>query len=46
MYYEEKVINNVLCRRFKPNGEWYPFTIVELTKRIIELQKMNIKEAL
>lgn len=36
MYYEEKVINNILCSRSHPTGKWIPFTVERLTVRLIE----------
>lgn len=38
MYYEEKVIDGVLCFRDMPNGKWRQFTLAELT---IKLQDME-----
>jgi len=35
MYYEEKVINDVLCWRGVPNGEWHKFSDNVLTDRYI-----------
>jgi len=34
MYYEEKVINRVLCYRDTPKGKWIPFSAPELTGRV------------
>ena len=31
MYYEEKVIDGILCWRNSPNGEWNQFTLEALT---------------
>lgn len=36
MYYEEKVINGVLCYRGTPDGEWTEFSKQTLTKRLME----------
>lgn len=36
MYYEEKIINGVLCWRSKPDDEWTPYTIAELSWRHVE----------
>ena len=41
MYYEEKIINNVLCRRSTPNGEWILFTVKELTSLLIKRMKLE-----
>ena len=34
MYYEEQIINGVLCHRNHPTGDWIPFTAEELTKQL------------
>lgn len=33
MYYEEKIIDGILCYRCKPNGDWTKFTIETLSER-------------
>jgi hypothetical protein len=33
MYYEEKIIDGILCYRYKPNGDWTKFTIESLSER-------------
>lgn len=38
MYYDEQVINGILCHRSTPKGEWIEFTAKELTEKIIELK--------
>ena len=38
MYYEERIIDGVLCWRDTPDGEWHEFTPVELTDKIAELE--------
>lgn len=38
MYYEEKIINDVLCTRGTPDGEWIPLSPVALTTRLVELK--------
>lgn len=38
MYHEEAVINDVLCWRGNPNGEWTPYTPEQLTSMILTLQ--------
>lgn len=35
MYYDEQVINGVLCHRSTPNGEWIPFTAESLTLSLV-----------
>jgi hypothetical protein len=36
MYYEEKIIDGVLCWRSHPKGEWMPFSLEALTKKLME----------
>lgn len=43
MYYEEKIINGVLCFRNIPKGEWIKFSDIELTNEILRL-KEKLKE--
>jgi hypothetical protein len=38
MYHEEKVINDVLCWRGTPNGEWIKYSDNVLTDRFVELR--------
>jgi len=38
MYYDEQVINGVLCHRGTPDGQWIAFTSKELTAKIVELK--------
>lgn len=38
MYYEEKIINDVLCTRGTPDGEFIPLSQVALTARIAALR--------
>ena len=33
MYYEEKIIDGILCYRCTPNGDWTKFSIESLSKR-------------
>ena len=33
MYYEEKLIDGILCYRCTPNGDWTKFSIETLSKR-------------
>jgi hypothetical protein len=35
MYYEEKVIDGVLCYRTTPDGEWYQLSAQALTERLM-----------
>ncbi len=41
MYYDEQVINGVLCHRGAPNGKWIPFTVEQLTARLQELKAVE-----
>ena len=34
MYHVEKIINGVLCFKSTPNGEWIPFSVQEITRRL------------
>lgn len=31
MYFEQKVVNGVLCHRSTPDGEWIPYSSEDLT---------------
>lgn len=48
MYYEERIINGVVCYRTTPNGRWYAFDIKELSAKYAELKdvvlQMSINE--
>ena len=35
MYYEEKIIDGVLCHRDDPDGKWIPFTIEALSTAFV-----------
>ena len=39
MFYEEAVINGVLCHRSHPRGEWTEFTAKQLTERLLASAK-------
>ena len=42
MFYEETIINGVLCFRNTPKGEWIKFSDIELTNEILRLkEKLN-----
>ena len=43
MYYEEKVIDGILCHRNTPDGEFKQLSHVELTRRLVEAEKLNEK---
>lgn len=40
MYYEERVIDGILCHRGTPDGGWTPFTREELTQMIGEAKEL------
>lgn len=45
MYYDEQVINGVLCHRGTPNGEWIPFTLESLTLSLVASRvQLNSRE--
>ena len=44
MYYQEKIINGVLCNRFSPNAEFKPFTFLEQLTERIQRQDKRILE--
>lgn len=41
MYYEEQVINGVLCSRNHTDSEWVPMTAAMLTARLLEARKQQ-----
>lgn len=38
MYYEEQVIDGVLCSRGLPDGKWEPLTAKQLTDRLLRIR--------
>ena len=40
MYYEERIVNGILCCRRTPKGDFKPLSAKELTNRILELKKV------
>ena len=46
MYYDEQVINGVLCHRGTPNGEWIPCTAEQLTLTLQEVKAAEQQRAL
>lgn len=38
MFYEEKIINGVLCWRSTPDGKFTPFTMEQLSNRVKDLE--------
>lgn len=45
MFYEEQVINGILCCRSTPNGEWREMNTTQLTQRILELRALLVQKA-
>ena len=39
MYYDEQVINGILCHRTLPNGEWIPFTPEQITQKFVQAKE-------
>lgn len=39
MYYQEKVINGILCCKLSPNGEWIELSKQTLTERLMKYKK-------
>lgn len=39
MYYEEKLIDGILCWRSRPDAEWTPFTLKELSNRVVVAER-------
>lgn len=39
MYYDEQVINGVLCHRGTPQGEWIPFTLEALSISLVAMRR-------
>jgi len=41
MFYQEKVVNGVLHRRYHPDSPWSPFSAKELTDMLINLRPLR-----
>ena len=41
MFYEEQIINGVLMFRHTPDGEWVPYSIEDMSKRIVDIESLN-----
>lgn len=39
MYYEEKIVNGVLCSRTSPHGNFVPLSAEKLTKKVLDMQQ-------
>ena len=39
MYYEEKIINGILCYRSSPYGDWFELPKQTLTERLMKYKK-------
>ena len=44
MFYEEEVIDGILCFRTMPNGRWKQFTLVDLTGEYLEMKGQHERE--
>ena len=44
MYYEEKVINGILCFKSSPNGAWIEYSLESLTKMYEGLKSKYINQ--
>lgn len=42
MYYEDQVIDGVLCCRFTPHGEWVKMSAKQLTVMLLELRRRQV----
>ena len=42
MYYEEQIINGVLCWRNTREGDFKEYSKTELTQRVKKLEKLNV----
>ena len=42
MYYQEKIVNGVLCCTHTPKGKWIPLSIQELSKRVVSAESTLI----
>lgn len=40
MYHQEKVINGVLCYKIAPDTQYKPYTLEQLTDRVIRGEKI------
>ena len=38
MYYQEKIVNGILCYKDTPKGKWMPLSIQELSKRVVSAE--------
>lgn len=38
MYYQEKIVNGILCCKHTPKGKWIPLSIEELSKRAVSAE--------
>ena len=43
MYYEEKIINDILCYRLTPNGKWIEYSLESLSKKYMKVKEMLIE---
>jgi len=45
MYHEEKIVDGVLHWRHSPDGDWVPYSIEELSHRLVQEQAVRIARA-
>ena len=43
MYYEEKIINDILCYRLTPHGKWIEYSLESLSKKYMKVKEMLIE---
>ena len=41
MFYEEQIINGMLMFRHTPDDEWMPYSIEDMSKRIVDIESLN-----
>ena len=39
MFYEERIVNGILCKRHSPKAEWTPLSKAELSLLVVKLRK-------
>lgn len=40
MYYEEKIVDNILCYRLNPNGKWIKYSQELLSQKYMALKQI------
>lgn len=41
MYKEEKIFNGILCYKSAKDGQWRPYTLEQLTKRLQQYEEFT-----